>query len=99
MRPFELTLAAKADLRDIALFTQLRGGVKPRNIYLKQIDEEFWLLAENPNIGRTCDDIRACYRTFPQGSQVIFYQQIGSHHMKVIRILQKNFDVTPTFGA
>lgn len=99
MRPFELTLAAKADLRDIAMFTQRRWGVKPRNIYLKQIDESFWLLAENPDIGSTCDEIRAGYRTFPQGCQVIFYQQIGSHHMKVIRILHKSIDVNPTFGA
>ncbi len=99
MIPFELTLAAKADLRDIAMFTQRRGGVEHRNIYLKQIDESFWLLAENPDIGKPCDEIRAGYRTFPQGSQVIFYQQIGCHHMKVIRILQKSFDVNPSFGA
>jgi len=41
MRPFDFTLAAKADLRDIALFTQRRWGVEPRNIYLKQIDALF----------------------------------------------------------
>ncbi|EMN6090345.1 type II toxin-antitoxin system RelE/ParE family toxin, partial [Vibrio cholerae] len=49
MKPFNLTVAAKADLRDIALFTQQRWGKEQRNIYLKQFDDSFWLLAENPD--------------------------------------------------
>jgi toxin ParE1/3/4 len=67
--------------------------------YLKQFDESFWLLAENPDIGKTCDEIRDGYRKFPQGSHVIFYQQIGSQNIQIIRILHKNMDVNPMFGA
>ncbi len=33
MTPFNLTVAAKTDLRDIALFTQRRWGKEQRNIY------------------------------------------------------------------
>ena len=77
MKPFNLTVAAKTDLRDIALFPERRWGKEQRNIYLKQFDDSFWLLAENPYIGKTCDDIRIGYRKFPQGSYIIFYQQIG----------------------
>ncbi|MDA5312482.1 type II toxin-antitoxin system RelE/ParE family toxin, partial [Vibrio cholerae] len=36
---------------------------------------------------------------FPQGSHVIFYQQIGSQQIRVIRILHKSMDVNPIFGA
>lgn len=98
MKLFNLTVAAKTDLRDIALFTERRWGKEQRNIYLKQFDDLFWLLAENPDIGKTCNEIRNGYRKFPQGSHVIFYQQLGSHQIKIIRILHKSMDVNPVFG-
>lgn len=99
MRPFTLTLAAKTDLKDIALFTQRHWGVAQRNIYLKQFDAAFWLLAKNPDIGKSCDEIRHHYRKFPQGSHVIFYQQSGSHSIRIIRILHKGMDVNPILGV
>ncbi|OOF03797.1 plasmid stabilization protein ParE [Salinivibrio sp. MA440] len=99
MKPFQLTNKAKSDLKDIALFTFRRWGREQRNIYLKQFDESFWLLAENPDIGKTCDGIRDGYRKFPQGSHVIFYQQIGSQNIQIIRILHKSMDVNPIFGV
>ncbi|HAS8147395.1 type II toxin-antitoxin system RelE/ParE family toxin, partial [Vibrio vulnificus] len=39
------------------------------------------------------------YRKFPQGSHVIFYRQIGSQNIEIIRILHKSMDVNPIFGA
>jgi toxin ParE1/3/4 len=97
MKPFQLTIKAKSDLKDIALFTARRWGREQRNIYLKQFDESFWLLAEHPDIGKTCDEIRDGYRKFPQGSHVIFYKQIGSQNIQIIRILHKSMDVDPVF--
>lgn len=99
MKPFQLTVKAKEDLRDIALFTARRWGKEQRNIYLKQFDESFWLLSENPDIGKSCDGIRAGYRKFPQGSHVIFYKQIGSQQIQIIRILHKSMDVNPIVGT
>ena len=99
MKPFILTVAAKTDLRDIALFTQHRWGKEQRNIYLKQFDDSFWLLAENPDIGKTCDEIRIGYRKFLQGSHVIFYQKSSRQQIKIIRILHKSMDVNPIVGA
>jgi len=99
MKPFQLTNKAKSDLKDIALFTSRRWGVEQRNIYLKQFDDSFWLLAESPDIGKTCDEIRDGYKKFPQGSHLIFYKQIGSQNIQVIRILHKSMDVTSIFGA
>ncbi|MEE2000784.1 type II toxin-antitoxin system RelE/ParE family toxin [Alkalimonas sp. MEB108] len=99
MKPFVLTAAAKTDLRDVALFTQRRWGKDQRNIYLKQFDDSFWLLAENPDIGKSCDEILPGYRKFPQGSHLIFYKQTGSQQIRIIRILHKSMDVHPIFGA
>ncbi|WP_158174780.1 type II toxin-antitoxin system RelE/ParE family toxin [Grimontia hollisae] len=99
MKPFNLTVAAKTDLRGIALFTQRRWGKEQRNVYLKQFDDSFWLLAENPDIGKSCDEIREGYRKFSQGSHVIFYLQTGRQQIRVIRILHKSMDVNPIFDA
>ncbi|SHE44559.1 type II toxin-antitoxin system RelE/ParE family toxin [Vibrio gazogenes] len=99
MKPFQLTNRAKSDLKDIALFTYHRWGREQRNAYVKQFDETFWLLAENPDIGKNCDEIRNGYKKFPQGSHVIFYQQISSQNIQIIRILHKSMDVNPIFGA
>ena len=99
MKPFTLTISAKNDLKDVAIFTARRWGKEQRNIYLKQFDESFWLLAENPDRGKGCDEIRNGYRKFPQGSHVIFYKQTGSQQIQIIRILHKSMDISPIFGA
>jgi toxin ParE1/3/4 len=99
MKPFQLTYKAKSDLRDIALFTSRLWGREQRNVYLKQFDDSFWLLAENSALGKTCDEIRDGYRKFPQGSHVIFYRQIGNQDIEIVRILHKSMDVNPIFGA
>ncbi|GGK49714.1 type II toxin-antitoxin system RelE/ParE family toxin [Aliivibrio fischeri] len=99
MKPFTLTISAKNDLKDVAIFTARRWGKEQRNIYLKQFDDSFWLLAENPDIGKGCDEIRNGYRKFPQGSHVIFYKQTGSQQIQIIRILHKSMDISPIFGA
>ncbi len=99
MKPFQLTGKAKSDLKDIAIFTSRKWGREQRNVYLKQFDDSFWLLAENPDIGKACNEIREGYRKFPQGSHVIFCQQTDCRNIQIIRILHKSMDVTPIFGA
>lgn len=83
MKPFTLTVVAKMDLTDIALFTQRPWGKEQRNVYLKQFDESFWLLAENPDIGKSCNEIRETYRKFPQSSHVIFINKLEASKSKL----------------
>jgi toxin ParE1/3/4 len=100
MKPFIVTVAAKADLTEIALFTQHRWGEDQRNLYLKQVDAAFWLLAKNPETGKSADEIREGYRKFPVGSHIIFYQPIANNYqIKIIRILHKSMDVNPMFNV
>ena len=93
MTPFQLTNKAKSDLKDIALFTERRWGRKQRNVYLRQFDTTLGRLAENPELGKTCDEIRPGYRKFPQTSHVIFYQKMNNQPLLIIRILHKSMDV------
>lgn len=99
MTTFQLTNKAKADLRYIALFTEHRWGRKQRNVYLRQFDATFGRLAENPELGKTCDEIRPGYRKFPQASHVIFYQKTNNQPTLIIRILHKSMDVNTIFSS
>ena len=56
MLAFTLTNLAKADLKDIANFTQNRWGREQRNLYLQMLDVSFQQLADNPLKGKDCSD-------------------------------------------
>lgn len=100
MKLFALTHKAKADLHSIAIFTMERWGVKQRNLYIKQLDEAFHLLARSPELGKSCDEIMPSYRKFPQGSHIVFYKVGRSSKIEVVRILHKSMDVdTQIHGA
>lgn len=93
MKLFALTQKAKADLYSIAIFTKERWGVKQRNLYIKQLDEAFHMLAKSPELGKSCNDILPGYRKFPQGSHIVFYKDGSNSKIEVIRILHKSMDV------
>lgn len=99
MKPFQITQTAKSDLKGIALFTERRWGREQRNRYLKQFDDAFWLLAESPDVGKSCDEVRQGYRKFPQGSHVIFYKLTDNQTIVIIRVLHKSMDVPSLFGT
>ena len=94
MIPFKLSAKAKSDLKNIAKFTQEKWGRDQRNIYVKQFDDTFHMLADSSEIGKSCDFIKDDYLKFPQGSHVIFYKLGNSSKIEIIRILHKSMDVT-----
>lgn len=98
MSAFTLTQRAKSDLKSIAKFTDIRWGRAQRNIYIKQFDEAFHMLAESPSMGKNCDFIKVGYHKFPQGSHIIFYKIASNTTLEIIRILHKNMDVTSRLG-
>lgn len=90
---FELTNAAKADLKSIALFTQEEWGREQRNVYVKQFDNAFHMLADTSLVGKACDHIKVGYKKFPIGSHVIFYKSGSNSSIEIVRILHKRMDV------
>jgi len=93
MTLFELTKKAKSDLVGIAKYTEKKWGRIQRNLYIKQLNDSFHLLAENSLAGRECSYIRKGYRKFPQGSHIIFYTSAVKSKIRIIRILHKNMDI------
>jgi len=97
MESFKLTNKAKADLSNIAIYTETQWGRKQRNLYLKQFDTTFHLLADTPMAGKQCDFIKVGYRKFPQSSHIIFYKNNPKHNIEIIRILHKSMDILTKF--
>jgi toxin ParE1/3/4 len=87
---FRISRAARQDLLFIARFTERRWGKAQRNHYLKQLDEVFGLISENPSIGRACDELSPGYRKFPEGAHVIYFRT--TDRVEIIRILHERMD-------
>ncbi|MDD5105665.1 MAG: type II toxin-antitoxin system RelE/ParE family toxin [Desulfuromonadaceae bacterium] len=84
---------AKADLKEIARFTQNRWGREQRNLYLQMLDISFQQLAANPLKGKDCSDIRIGYRKLNAGSHVIFYRQTLVDTIEIVRVLHGHMDI------
>ena len=93
MGSFTLTNKAKADLRNIAAYTQREWGKEQRRSYIKQFDDVFYSLVSNPEIGTTCDHIKPGYRKYLVSSHIIFYRATIERDIQVVRILHKRMDV------
>lgn len=61
MGAFTLTTKAKADLKSIAVYTQRKWGKEQRKIYIRQFDDTFNMLSENPEAGNKCDFVKSGY--------------------------------------
>jgi len=97
MPKFTLKGKAKSDLKDIARFTQKRWGREQRNKYLTLLDNSFRRLAENPDIGKDCGEIKEGYQKFPTGSHVIYYRCPGNAPLEIVRILQEGWMLNCNF--
>ncbi len=93
---FQLTELAKQDLRSIGRYTQTTWGREQRNTYLAKIDAAFHLLAMEPQLGKSCDDLRVGYRKYPVGRHLIFYRQ-SVDGLEIIRILHQRMDIEARF--
>ena len=97
MKLFRLTNRAKSDLIQLAKYTEEHWGRDQRNLYIKQLDDTFHLLADNPLAGKACDYIKKGYRKIPQGSHIIFYKEGSLSKIEIIRILHKSMDISSKF--
>lgn len=97
MPQFRLTVAAKNDLKHIAIYTKAQWGAEQRNTYLRQLDNQFKKLALNPDIGKPCEYIKPGYRKSSTGSHIVFYTCEPSGLVNIIRILHRNSDIEAKF--
>lgn len=87
MVTFQLSNKAKSDLMGIGRYTQKKWGREQRNKYLTQLDECFHGLAHEPFKGKECSDTRKGYRHYPSGRHTIYYRQVSSNRIEIVRVL------------
>ena len=94
MISYRVTPRAAQDLDDIAIYTLQNWGIDQLDTYLRALERRFARLGENPRAGRDREDVHPGYRSYPEGSHVIFYV-IGDDTIDIIGIPHKSMDVGP----
>ena len=93
MNKYVLSPAALADLEEIWDFTCARWNEDQADEYVRDLQVAMQRVADNPRIGRACDDVRAGYRSHRAGSHTLYYRIVGGSVVDVVRILHQRMDV------
>ena len=92
MGSFILTQKARDDLLSIGRYTRKQWGKAQQIHYLTQLDSAFHDLADKPDIGRNCDEIREGYFKYGVGKHLIFYRHTKGQ-IEIVRILHGRMDI------
>jgi toxin ParE1/3/4 len=88
---FFLSPRAQADLDEIWDYTVNHWGIGQAERYIRQLETAIKSVATEPELGRSCDEIRTGYKKFPAGSHVLFFRRTEGG-VDVVRILHRNMD-------
>jgi toxin ParE1/3/4 len=91
MSEYRLRPKAEDDLAEIWRFTAERWNVEQADHYYGGIVNALVRLAEQPELGRPCDDIQSGYRRYNVVAHVVFYK-FESGFVDVVRILHARRD-------
>jgi toxin ParE1/3/4 len=75
VRPFRFSRRAENDLLEIGDYTLRTWGKTQATRYLADLEACCQILADNPALGRPCDDVRPGLRRAERGKHVVFYRQ------------------------
>ncbi|WP_145751213.1 type II toxin-antitoxin system RelE/ParE family toxin [Nitrospirillum amazonense] len=89
---YRLRPAAVRDLEAIWDYTESRWGVGQAETYLRQLWHHLRMLAAQPDLGRSCDEVRPGYYKYPAGSHLLFYRTTAAG-IEVVRVLHERMDV------
>lgn len=91
MDKFHLTNRAVTDLSEIADFTIQSFGIEQARFYRDGLNNCFEILAENPQLGRSADELAPDLRRHEHQSHVVFYVP-GDTGILIVRILHQRMD-------
>ena len=88
---YRLAPAAARDLEGIWLYTREEWGIEQSHRYTDELTAAFDQLANNPQLGTSCDYIRKGYRRSRVGRHAIYFR-ITDYGIAVIRLLHDRMD-------
>lgn len=89
---FRLSDQAQADFDEIGLYTKENWGIGQAEKYLTQLDQTFWILADTPNLGRDCGDLRPGLLSITCNRHIIFFRRSPAGTVEILRILHQRMD-------
>ena len=94
MPEYRLSGKADEDLGEIYVYSHQRFGEAKADAYLLALEERFFLLADQPSLGRRIDHIREGYLRWDHESHSIFYKTTRDGII-VMRVLHAMRDMRP----
>ena len=98
MKRYLLSPEAKTDISNIRKYTTQQWGKTQTDKYTLQLRKRMQWLADNPMLGRTRDEVKKGYRSFSEGSHVIFYRMAGNA-IEIIGIPHQNMDIEQNLSS
>lgn len=98
MAGYQLRERAIEDLAEIWRYTAEHWGTEQADRYYHELIACFEAVTRNPQLGRVRDEIKAGYRSIPQGRHVVFYL-IASSGIEIIGLPHQNEDVETHFST
>ncbi len=80
------------DIKDITKRSISDFGETQTDKYLSGLEQCLQLLADNPDLGRTCNELRQGYQRHEYESHIIFYRK-RKNDIFITRILHKSRDI------
>ena len=91
MRELRLSRRADADLADIADYTISTFGIDQARQYRDQLKACFDSLRDNPQLGRSAEDLAPGLRRIRQQAHVVFYLA-DARQVLIVRVLHHRMD-------
>lgn len=92
MSDFILSERARKDIRDIANYTEKRWSEEQAEKYIRMIFIECREIANKPLVGRSYDEYRLGLKGYLCGKHVIFYRELSTGKIRIIRVLHEMMD-------
>ena len=88
MPVYSFSRLAETDLLSIGAYTLREWGEEQAIRYLADLEVGCQMLAENPALGRSCDEIRPGLHRMERGRHVLFYRAVTGGIL-ILRILHQ----------
>ena len=98
MLTLNLTEKAEQDLNTIYAYSLKQWGQKQANNYFSQIEKTFYLLLDNPCLGKQRNDLKQGYRSVTIKKHLIFYT-LTNNEINILRVLHARMDIKNIFST
>lgn len=95
---FKLSVKARADIKKLFRYSFQQFGVNQAIKYKTGLEDCFQLLADNPDMGRKCDDTRKDYHRHEYERHIIFYRK-RTHDIFITAIIYNGKDLKHIFSV